>query len=49
MKKAVYTHSAFIQNRQFRARIARKECGHFNEVGRRDIFRTSSITVANCR
>ena len=37
MKKSAHAHSALIQNVQFRARIARKECGHFNEVGRNSI------------
>ena len=36
MKMSAHTHSALIQNRQFRARITRKECGHFNEVGRKN-------------
>ena len=34
MKKSAHAHSALIKSRQFRARIARKECGHFNEAGR---------------
>ena len=38
MKKSAYAHSALIQNNQFRARIARKECGYFNEVGKNSIF-----------
>ena len=38
MTKSAHAHSALIQNRQFRARIARKECGkYFNEVGRKYI------------
>ena len=32
IKKSAYAHSALITNRQFRAHIARMECGHFNEV-----------------
>ena len=35
MKKFAHAHSAAIKNRQFRARIARKECSHFSEVGRK--------------
>ena len=35
MKKSERLHSALIQNRQFRAHIARKKCGHFNKVGRK--------------
>ena len=31
-------HSALIENRQFGARIARKECGYSNEVGRNFFF-----------
>ena len=31
MKKFAHTHSALVQNRQFRTRIARKECSHFIE------------------
>ena len=42
MKKAARAHSALIRNRQFRARIARKECDHFNEVGRKVFFFTFS-------
>ena len=45
MKKSAYTHSALIQNRQFRTRNARKECGHSNELRRKDIFRASPITA----
>ena len=37
MKKSAYAHSALIQNTQFGARIVRKECGHFTEVGRSSI------------
>ena len=35
MKKSAHAHLALIQSRQFRAHIARKKCGHFNEVGRK--------------
>ena len=35
MKKSAHAQSALIQNGQFRARIARKECGHFDEVRRK--------------
>ena len=35
MKKSAHAHSALTQNRQFRARIARKARGHFNEMGRK--------------
>ena len=38
MIKSAYAHSALVQNRQFRARIAHKEYGHFNEVGRKEYF-----------
>ena len=38
MKKSAHAHSALIQNRQFHARIARKEWGHSNEVGRKINF-----------
>ena len=38
MKKSMHEHSALIQNGHFRARIARKECGHSNEVGKNSIF-----------
>ena len=38
MKESAHVHSALIKNRQFRARIAGKECGHFNEVGSKNIF-----------
>ena len=38
MKKSTHAHSALIQSRQFRARIARTECGHFNEVWRKVYF-----------
>ena len=38
MKKYAHAHSALIQSKQFRGRIARKECAHFNEVGRNAIF-----------
>ena len=31
-----------LKNRQFRARIARKECGHINEVGRKRFFFNAS-------
>ena len=34
MEKSAHAHLALIQNKQFSARIARKECGHLNEVGR---------------
>ena len=34
MKTLAHAHSVLIQNRRFRARFARKECGHFKEVGR---------------
>ena len=44
MKKSAHAHSALIQNRQFRARITRKECGHFNEV-RRKIFFSNFIDI----
>ena len=37
MKKSAHAYSASIQNKQFRTRIARKECGHFNEVGRKSM------------
>ena len=40
MKKSAYTRSALIKNRQFRARVSGKQCGHFNEVGRKDVFCT---------
>ena len=36
MKKSAHVHSALVQNKQFRARIARKECGHLNEVRRKN-------------
>ena len=38
MNKFAHAHSVLIQNRQIRARIERKECSHFNEVGRKLIF-----------
>ena len=38
MKKSARAHSALVLNRQFHARIARKVCGHFNEIGRKYIL-----------
>ena len=38
MKKSAHAHSALIRKRQFRARIVCKECGRFNEVGRKQFF-----------
>ena len=38
MKKSAYAHSASIQKNQFCFRIACKECGYFNEVGRKLTF-----------
>ena len=35
MKKCAHTHSELIQNRQFWACIARKECGQLHEVGKK--------------
>ena len=35
MKESAHAHSALIQNRQFRARIARKKYDYFNKVGRK--------------
>ena len=43
MQKSAHAHSALIQNGQFCARIARKECGHFNEVGRKLLFGASKV------
>ena len=43
MKKAAHAYSALIQNRQFRALIARKKCGHFNEVERK--IRSSRVEI----
>ena len=43
MKKCAHAHSALIQNSHFDARIARKECGHFNKVGRKLISVTDNI------
>ena len=37
MKNSAHAHSVLIQNGQFRARIARKECSHFNEVRKKFI------------
>ena len=42
MKKSAHAYSALIQSGQFRARIARKECGHFNEVGRKKFIKQSA-------
>ena len=38
MKKSARAHSVLVQNRQFHARIARKECGYFNEDERKIHF-----------
>ena len=38
LSESAHAHSAFIQNEQFRARIVRKKCDHFNEVGRKRNF-----------
>ena len=35
MKKSAHVHSALVQNMQFHARKARKECDHFDEVRRK--------------
>ena len=45
MKKSTHVHSSLIQNRQFRARIAHKECGYFNEVGRKCDFEITMLKV----
>ena len=37
MKKCAHAHSSLIQKREFRALIARKKFGHFNEVARKII------------
>ena len=41
MKEFAHAHSSLIQNRQFRARIVRKECaGNFNQVaGEKEYFK----------
>ena len=39
MRKCAHAHLELIQNVQFRARVARKECDHFHEDGRNSIFR----------
>ena len=46
MKKSAHAYSALIQNTQFRACIARKECGHFNEVGRKSTLRYDGVKAA---
>ena len=38
MKKSAYTHSELIQSRNFWDRIARKECGDFHKIERKDLF-----------
>ena len=38
MEKSAHAHSLLIQNRQFRARITRKDCGYFNEAGRNSVL-----------
>ena len=38
MNKFAHAHSVLISNKQFRARIARKEYGHFNEVGQKENY-----------
>ena len=35
MKNSAHAHSALIKNKYFRVRIAREECGHFNEITRK--------------
>ena len=49
MKKSAHTHSAFIQNRQFRARITHEECGYFDEVGRKTFFVLITLNIFCCR
>ena len=36
MKKSAHVHSALVQKGKFRARKAREECGHFDEVRRKN-------------
>ena len=38
MKQTAHAHTTSIYNRQFGARIARKDRGHFNEVGRKKLY-----------
>ena len=48
MKKFAHTHSVTIQNKQFCAHTARKECGYSNEVGKKIHFlpsKTRYITI----
>ena len=49
MKKFAPAHSALIQNRQFRARIACKECDHSNKVGRKNtiVCRSDKESIAS--
>ena len=35
MKKSAHAQPSLIKKKQFHARNARKECGYFNEVGRK--------------
>ena len=43
MKKSAHAYSALVKNRQFRARIAHKECGHFKEVERKVYYSNSRL------
>ena len=45
MSKSAHSHSALIRNRQFQALIVRKECGHFNGVGKKQFLFLSKSFV----
>ena len=51
MKKSPHAQLALVQNGQFRARIARKKCGYFNEIGRKYVFLQNQCNcdeIVNC-